>query len=242
MSRTAIISDIHANATALDSVFDDASSQGVTNFVCLGDIVGYGPDPSECVRKIQELNCITIKGNHDEYVLDEYDLDNFNEEAREALLWTRSQLSSAQKNWLALLPYTRRLGRNSLVHASLDEPESWQYITNRLDASLLLKEQKSLITFCGHTHRPMVFKYTQGAASKLEGVVVEIDSSSKYMINVGSVGQPRDGDTRACYVIFDRTARTVEFRRIIYDINRTADRIKNSELPNSLAERLFEAD
>ena len=242
MSRTAIISDIHANATALDSVMSDANAQEVTNFVCLGDIVGYGPDPSECVSRMQELNCITIKGNHDEYVDDSYDLSSFNEEATEALLWTRSQLSTAQKEWLASLPYTRRLGRNSLVHASLDQPDKWHYLTNRLDASLLLKNQKSLITFCGHTHRPMIFEYAQESARKVESTTIEINASSKYIINVGSVGQPRDGDQRSCYVIFDRIARTVEFRRVAYDIYITQNRIRNSSLPNSLAQRLSDAD
>jgi len=118
VSKIAIISDIHANATALHAVLADAATQEVQNFLCLGDVVGYGPDPSECVRLIQELDCITIKGNHDEYVADDYDLTSFNEEATEALIWTRSNLSGAQKSWLASLPYTRRFGRNSLVSST----------------------------------------------------------------------------------------------------------------------------
>ncbi len=241
VSKTAIISDIHANATALHAVLADASTQGVQNFVCLGDVVGYGPDPSECVRLIQELDCITIKGNHDEYVADGYDLTSFNEEATEALLWTRTNLSTAQKSWLASLPYTRRLGRNSLVHASLDEPEKWNYITNRLDASLLLKKQRTLITFCGHTHKPMIFEHTPETTQKLDELIVNITPTSKYLINVGSVGQPRDGDMRASYVIFNRIAKTVEFRRVDYELSITVDRIRNSSLPNSLAKRLIDA-
>jgi len=241
MSRTAIISDIHANSVALEAVFEDAKTQGVNNFACLGDVVGYGPDPSECVRLIQELNCITIKGNHDEYVADGYDLSNFNDEAQEALLWTRSNLSTPQKDWLASLPYTRRLGRNELVHATLDEPEQWKYVLNRLDASILLKKQRSTITFFGHTHKPMAFHQVNGETNKLDESDIEINQNHKYLINVGSVGQPRDGEVKASYVIFDRTARTVENRRVNYDIDITVQRIKNSTLPNSLAQRLLEA-
>jgi len=241
MSKLAIISDIHANAVALDAVVADALDQGVNNFVCLGDIVGYGPKPSECVTKIQELNCVTVKGNHDQYAGDDFDLSNVNEEASEAMLWTRNKLSDIQKNWLSSLPYVRRLGRNTLVHATLDDPESWGYINNRFDASLQLKEQQTLICFIGHSHRPIAFEMAEDTTQRVDGEVIEIDYNNKYLINVGSVGQPRDGDTRACYVIFDRSNRTVEYRRIKYNIQETVDQIEASALPNSLAERLWDA-
>lgn len=241
MSKLAIISDIHANTVALDAVIADAKAHDATSFVCLGDIVGYGPKPSECVTRIQELNCVTVKGNHDLYAGDDFDLTNVNEEAKEAMLWTREKLSDVQKTWLSSLPYVRRLGRNSLVHATLDDPQSWGYVHNRFDASLQLKAQSTLICFCGHSHRPVAYEFDGESTNKLEDEVINIDYNNKYFINVGSVGQPRDGDPRPCYVIFDRTARTVTFRRIEYDIQATVAQIEASRLPNSLAQRLMEA-
>jgi len=241
MSKIAIFSDIHANSAALENVIQDATDQGVSSFACLGDIVGYGPNPSDCVTRIQELKCVTVKGNHDEYVADSYDLSLFNTQARTALEWTREKLSTGQKNWLASLPYTKRLGRNMIVHATLDDPEKWDYIRNSFDAAIVMQKQNTPVCFYGHTHIPIAYEMRGSNAKAVPLGKVNIENGCKYLINTGSVGQPRDGDTEASYVIFDRIERSVEFRRVAYDIQTVADEIRSVGLPDSLAERLIQA-
>ena len=241
MSKIAIFSDIHANSSALDHVIEDAYSQGVASFACLGDIVGYGPKPSDCVTRVQELKCVCVKGNHDEYVADSYDLSAFNAQARTALEWTRNNLSSGQKDWLASLPYTRRLGRNMIVHATLDRPDKWEYIHNSFDAAIVMHHQTTPICFYGHTHVPVTYEMHGNSAKVVTNDTVQIQNGCKYLINTGSVGQPRDGDPKASYVIFDRVERTVQFRRVEYDIQTVADDIVSVGLPNSLADRLIKA-
>ncbi len=241
MSKIAIISDIHANLPALHSVLVDAEKQGVERHVCLGDVVGYGPNPSECVTRIQELGCICIKGNHDEYISYDDEANNFNEIAKAALTWTKSQLSAPQKAWLASLPYTRRIGRQMLVHASINNPEGWEYVRNSFDASIAINAQTTDICFSGHTHVPIVYEMDGGKVKVLSGEVVKLDANNKYLINCGSVGQPRDGDPMACYVIFDRAERSVTFRRVEYDLESVASEIRAAGLPEKLADRLIAA-
>jgi len=241
MSKLAIISDIHANITALDRVIEDAQAQGVNSFACLGDIVGYGPNPNECVSRIQELKCICVKGNHDEYVDSNLDLSNFNPQAREALEWTRRKLSSGQKEWLMNLPYSRRLGRHMIVHATLDNPEKWEYVRNKFDAAIILNNQKTPICFYGHTHVPVSYEHDGRTTNMMDSNSFDVVNGHKYLINVGSVGQPRDGDSNASYSIFDRVARTIENRRVNYDIETVADDILSNGLPEGLAKRLMEA-
>ena len=241
MSRIAIFSDIHSNLPALEKVVEDATAQNVNSFACLGDIVGYGPNPSECVSYMQELKCVCIKGNHDEYIQDSFDLAHFNDQAREALEWTRNSLSAGQKSWLASLPYTKRIGRNMLVHASIDSPEQWNYVRNSFDASMMMQKQNTPLCFYGHTHIPVIYEMQGTSAKKIKPDQLTIKKGSKYLINTGSVGQPRDGDTRASYVIFDKIQNSIEFRRVKYDMQKVVNEITATSLPDTLAERLQEA-
>ncbi|MDB9741359.1 metallophosphatase family protein [Akkermansiaceae bacterium] len=241
MSKIAIFSDVHANLPALELVIEDATEQGVTRFACLGDVVGYGPYPSDCVTRIQELNCICIKGNHDEYISADKNLDDFNEQAQASLEWSRKNLSDSQKDWLASLPYTRRLGRQMLVHATLDKPEAWDYVRNSFDAAIAMKTQNTPICFYGHTHVPISYELNGNKVNVLPEKVVNIDPNNKYLINCGSVGQPRDGEPKASYIIYDRLEQTVSFRRVAYDIQSVADEIRSVGLPEKLADRLITA-
>jgi len=241
MSKIALISDIHANLPALESVLADSAQQGVERYVCLGDVVGYGPNPSECVTKIQQLGCICIKGNHDEYISYGDELNNFNELAKAALTWTKGQLSNPQKDWLASLPYTRRLGRQMLVHASINNPEGWEYVRNSFDASIAMNAQNTDMCFSGHTHVPIVYEMNGGKVKVIDEEVVTLDPKCKYLVNCGSVGQPRDGNPLACYVIFDRAERQLTFRRVAYDVEAVAAEIRAAGLPEKLAARLVEA-
>jgi len=155
MLKTAIFSDIHANLPALEAVLNDAKEQGVQNFACLGDIVGYGPNPVDCVATIQNIGCVCVKGNHDDDASNSRNLSNLNEQAQASLEWTRKQISDSQKTWLANLPFHRRFGRNMLVHSSLDQPQNWEYIRNSFDADIAMNNQKTPMCFFGHTHVPV---------------------------------------------------------------------------------------
>ena len=238
---TAIFSDIHANLAAFESVLADAKAQGAQNFACLGDIVGYGPNPSECIALIQRIGCVCVKGNHDEDSSNQRSLDNLNNEARQSLEWTRDCLSEAQRSWLSALPLQRRLGRNLLVHSSEEESEYWHYIRNRFDAQIALANQKAQICFFGHTHVPVVYGMTDGDVSIIEQGEVSISKGGKYLINVGSVGQPRDGIVDSCYVLYDREKATVTHRRVNYNVSKVAEKINEVGLSPKLAERLITA-
>ncbi len=236
--KLAIISDIHANYEALDAVLKDIETQRVEQILCLGDIVGYGPDPSKCVTAIQALGCPVIRGNHDHDAANDRALDNLNDTARLSLEWTRKQLSQAQRQWLGNLPFSRRVGRFAISHASLDEPEAWHYIRDLADAERALNRQNVPLCFIGHTHQPGFFEQKGGVTHQIRKAGHQLDDDTKVLVNVGSVGQPRDGDMRASYVIFDRVQRTVEFQRVEYEVAKTQERIRGQGLPEELAIRL----
>ncbi|MGJ8673319.1 metallophosphoesterase family protein [Rubritalea sp.] len=241
MSKTALFSDIHANLNALEAVINDAKSQGVQNFACLGDVVGYGPNPIDCIAAVQAIDCVCVKGNHDEDASNDRVLDNLNDQARASLEWTRSMLSESQKSWLANLPYKRRLGRNMLVHAALENPGEWEYLRNSFDAEIAMLTQPTPICFFGHTHKPVTYTQKGKSVSVLTEQEIELHPDQKYLINVGSVGQPRDGIPEASYVVFDREKRTINFRRVKYDIHSVVQQITESGLPLSLGDRLISA-
>ena len=238
MSKLALFSDIHGNLEALNTIIADARAQGVTNFACLGDVVGYGPDPSGCVAKVQEIGCACVKGNHDDDASNDRDLWNLNDVARESLTWTRDRLSESQKEWLRELPYQRRLGRNMLVHASLEDPASWPYIHNKFDAQIALGLQKQPVCFFGHTHVPVTYSYNGSSVQKVKETEIKLDKGLKYLVNVGSVGQPRDGDPKSCYVIFDSSQGTIEYRRVSYNIEGVVKGLEEAGLSSDLSERL----
>ncbi len=248
MPRTAIISDIHANMHALSSVVEDAQTLQCDEIVCLGDIVGYNAYPRECVDYIRSLNGFVVRGNHDEeVVLENY--ANMNPVAKQAMEWTRRQLDDEQIEWLAKLPYMKLVRSTfSMVHATLDQPKSWGYIINANDASAHFNKQFSSLCFHGHTHVPKIFFWdgigaqedTEALTHLAEDGFVDFSprANVKYFINVGSVGQPRDKDSRASYAIFDSETRIISFRRVSYDIASAQQAIHHAGLPAFLADRL----
>jgi len=239
--KLAIISDIHANYEALDAVLQDAESEGVDQILCLGDIVGYGPDPSRCVTRIQELGCPVIRGNHDHDAANDRVLSNLNDTARESLEWTREQLSAAQRQWLGNLPFSRRVGRFMITHSSPDHPEAWHYIRDVEAAKRCMLSQNVSLCFIGHTHNPGIFEEKGGFTQQMGKKSHRLDDEAKTLVNVGSVGQPRDGDSRACYAIFDRVSRYIEYKRVEYQVSVTQERLRESGLPEELAIRLVYA-
>jgi predicted phosphodiesterase len=236
--RFAIFGDIHANLEAFEAVLADAEEEGCDRNICLGDIVGYNADPKACLDKVRELKCPIVKGSHDDYASTLNSLDNFNPLAESAIRWTRDKLSEADKAFLRDLPLITDVESFTIVHATLDGPGEWGYVLNQLDAAASFSKQKAQVCFFGHTHAPRLY-IRDGSVVGLPLEEVVIEPQRKYFINVGSVGQPRDGDWRAAYAIFDFDEKIVRLRRVRYDIASTKLKIVNAGLPAKLAERLF---
>lgn len=235
--RIALFGDIHANLEGLTAVLDDAREAGCTDSICMGDIVGYNADPVACLERVRELNCPVIKGNHDDDASTTHSLESMNPVAATALTWTREQLDEEQKAYLRRLRMVRQVEDFTVVHSTLDQPAAWNYVTNRFDAMSNFSYQFTQVCFHGHTHVPRVYAKGSKVVEMLPDVV-EIEPDAKYFINVGSVGQPRDGDWRACYAIYDLQEKRVIFRRVEYDIETAQRKIREAQLPEMLADRL----
>ena len=234
----AVLGDIHSNLDALNVVLEDCRSQGVTDFLCTGDVVGYNACPHECMDIIRELGCPVVVGNHDFYVASQQNLDDFNPAAAAVVEWTRRQLSEDELAWLRVLPFTRTQMGITLVHSTMDNPENFGYVFDNLQAEANFLNQKTPVCFHGHTHCPMIYEKSMNGVFRIDAQDFTLPMGRKYFINVGSVGQPRDGDPRATYVIFDPKERTVRYRRLAYDIEAAQERIRLAGLPERLAARL----
>jgi len=235
--RLAVFGDIHANLEALRAVLADAAAQGVTQYVCLGDIVGYNANPHECVEAVRALECPVVKGNHDEQASLTEDLAGFNPLAEEAINWTRQHLAAEDKKWLRDLKMVRQVRDFTIVHATLDTPHKWGYVFNQLDAAASFNYQHTQLCFYGHTHAPRAYIRDGSVKSQVLDKLT-IEPGKKYFINVGSVGQPRDGDWHAAYCIYRSDEQCVELRRLEYDIWTAQDKIVDAGLPQRLADRL----
>ncbi|MCP4178492.1 MAG: metallophosphoesterase family protein [bacterium] len=253
----AIISDIHANSEALEAVLTRCFEEHVDKFICLGDVVGYNASPSECIKMIRSLDVqFSVLGNHDEYAGSDISLIGCNSLAKKGILWTRNQLTKDQKKWLisSKLKIVNIKDKFTLVHGTLDSPSSWGYIFDVHDAYDNFVYQMTQITFSGHTHIPVLFikdpsiSDEQKQISEYElwkkinlfesEVSITLDKKMKYLVNVGSVGQPRNGDHRASFCIFDTRSRLLRRICVEYDIKAAQDKIKAVGLPEELAFRL----
>lgn len=237
--RYAIIADIHANLEAFNVVLADAKAMNCTHYACLGDVVGYNANPKECLDMVRAMNIPVVKGNHDEYCSSETDLEGFNPHAQEAINWTRNQLTNEDRKWLRDLRYIRLVASFSIVHATLDGPQKWGYVFDKLAAAASFTYQNTSVCFFGHTHVPVAFVRDNmvrgGTYSKFK-----TEPGKKYFVNVGSVGQPRDGNPKAAYVVYDLDEGSIELRRLDYDIGTTQRKILEAGLPPRLAHRLAE--
>ncbi|MBI5772756.1 MAG: metallophosphoesterase family protein [Verrucomicrobia bacterium] len=235
--KYAIIADIHANLEALKVVLNDANEQQCTHYACLGDVVGYNANPKECLDLIRTMAMPCVKGNHDEYCSVNATLEGFNPHAAEAVNWTRQQLSEEDAQWLRDLRYIRLVSNFAIVHATLDGPQRWGYVFDKLAAAASFTYQNTSVCFFGHTHVPVAFvKDSQVRGGTYSKFKVEL--GKKYFVNVGSVGQPRDGNPKAAYVIYDLNDATIELRRLDYDIALAQAKIRAAGLPERLADRL----
>lgn len=236
--KYAIIADIHANLEALNTVLEDIKTQNCTHIACLGDVVGYNANPKECLDIIRAMNIPVVKGNHDEYCSTENDLEGFNPHAAEAINWTRDQLTPDDRQWLRDLKYMRLVTSFTLVHATLDQPQRWGYVFDRLAAAASFTYQNTAMCFFGHTHVPLAFVRDAGQVKGGTYSKFKIEAGKKYFINVGSVGQSRDGVPKATYVVYDMQEQSIELRRLDYDMATTQKKILDAGLPARLAERL----
>ena len=235
--RYAVIADIHANLEALEVVLADTKEQKCTHFCCVGDVVGYNANPKECLDIIRTMGMPVVKGNHDEYCSSEEELEGFNPHAAEAVNWTRKQLNKEDRQWLRDLKYVRLVASFSMVHSTLDGPQRWGYVFDRLAAAASFTYQNTSVCFFGHTHVPVAFvrdnQVRGGTYSKFR-----VEPGKKYFVNVGAVGQPRDGNPKAGYVVYDLEEGSIELRRLDYDIPKAQKKIMEVGLPQRLADRL----
>ncbi len=238
--RVLIISDIHANLTALEAVLADAKGQW--DYVwCLGDVVGYGPDPNECVDLLRTLPHLCLAGNHDWAALGRLDIRTFNSDARRAVTWTTETLRADNVDYLAALPTTFVLGSYTLVHGSPREPV-WEYVLDPLIASLNFSHFETLYCLVGHTHTPVFFELVKDHG-ETEAITPVYDqprllNGRRQIINPGSVGQPRDANPMAAYALLDVGKASLEHRRTEYDIAAVQRRMHDADLPERLIHRL----
>jgi|YNPNPStandDraft_1061719.scaffolds.fasta_scaffold45762_2 predicted phosphodiesterase len=236
-----ILSDIHGNLEAMEAVLEALGE--VDSYLCLGDVVGYGANPNECCARIREIAAVTILGNHDEVALGRMDLAWFNSFARLAAEWTISQLTPETRDFLERLEPTAQVGDLTLAHGSLDDP--WAYITHPLEARDSFERLKTPVGFFGHTHLAEYYWQRQPHGrvwlkELVHGGRVTLDPRCRYLINPGSVGQPRDGNWYASAALYDSTTQQVEVLRVPYDLATAQAKMQAAGLPSFLWQRLAE--
>ncbi len=235
-----VFADIHSNLPAFEKVIEFLKGK-VDGFVCCGDIVGYGPRPNECIEILRGLeNAYIVCGNHDMGVIGAEDIKKFSDDAASGVRWTMGKLTDSSRSFLSGLERKISVGNFTAVHGSLIDPIE-QYVTSVSDYIPSLRAQEKRIVFNGHTHKPLYFRAsseTVGMGFFNPGSPVKILDGSKYFINVGSVGQPRDGDPRASCLIYDEDAGTVALYRMEYDIKAVQDDMRKTTLPLFLIVRL----
>jgi diadenosine tetraphosphatase ApaH/serine/threonine PP2A family protein phosphatase len=240
--RYLLLGDVHANIDALDAVLASAREAGYGHVLVLGDLVGYGGDPNAVVARIQSLSpYAAVRGNHDRTAAGLSDAENFNPLAKQAAGWTRDALSPDQARYLSQLP-VGPLQVDSLIEICHGTPfDEDAYVFDSLDAIRALQHALRPVCVFGHTHVPMVVYLENGELGYddvADGVVVALRAGARYLVNPGSVGQPRDGDSRAAYAIVDTDRSEIRFRRVAYAVAHAQDRIRQAGLPESLALRL----
>ncbi len=266
MPKYAVLSDIHANADAFEAVLAKCSDVGVDHYLFLGDLVGYNAEPKRCLDMARELDFLAaVRGNHDEYTISgNTELAGFNANASLAIQWTRHQLDDDDLDFLEAMPFKQRLMDIpvTLVHATLDSPETWGYVFDSHHAVGSFSYQRSTVCFCGHSHVPVAFdKAPVAIGRKLvepieswesncfypeadenflmsDELPVLLEKGHKYLFNIGSIGQPRNSDPRASFAVFDTDANTVTRYRIPYNVAAAQEKVLAAGLPERLAARL----
>jgi predicted phosphodiesterase len=236
--RYAIFGDVHGNLEALNEVLKECEQEGVDRYLCLGDIVGYGANPKECLDIVRDLGCPVVAGNHDWAVCGKLSIEFFNAYARQAVIWTQEVLGQKHidqmNEWELVVQVNDDI---TLVHGSLNFPELFDYIQTSQDARMSLDRLKTRVCFLGHSHVPVTF-FSGPIVSYTMSYDIDLTGFEKALVNVGSVGQPRDENPHASYAIYDESDGRVQIRRVPYDIEAAGRKILDAGLPEILAERL----
>jgi predicted phosphodiesterase len=237
--RYGIFSDVHSNLEALEAVLAALKQERVDKYLCVGDIVGYAADPEKCLNLIKSIVSVCVAGNHDWAATGKFALAHFNPYAKKAVIQNALQLSVEDKTYLNNLPLVFKQDSLTLVHATLDEPSSFNYLLNSEQAIRSFQALESQVCFIGHTHQPKIFEFKDDCRPILLATSsIKLRKNNKYIVNVGSVGQPRDGDSRASYCVFDTDKKDICIKRIGYDIKKAQKKILDARLPEFLATRL----
>ncbi|MBU0983139.1 MAG: metallophosphatase family protein [candidate division Zixibacteria bacterium] len=237
--RFALISDIHANLAALEAVLKDIDGQTVDAIHCLGDVIGYGCDPGKCLELVTQHCNIKLVGNHEHATLGLLSAEHLNRHAQQAISWTTKQLTDYDFSLIADFVMDAHLDQSYLVHSSPFEPETWHYILSVEDAETAFAHCTKQFVFFGHTHLPAIYSVSEDSPVRAKyGHDIDPDPDARYLVNVGSVGQPRDNDPRACYVIFDTEEIAITYRRVAYDVKSTQEKMARASMPAALIDRL----
>ena len=237
-----ILGDIHSNITALEAVLGEFEREHVDHVISVGDVVGYGAAPGACIARLRELEATVVMGNHDAACIDRLDMLYFNPYAQAAVNWTRTVLTKDEMAWLGSLPLVQHLEHCSVAHGTLFRPEQFDYIQRPNDADPSLDVMPLPVCFVGHTHVPVTLMRLRDDPTRTAYTVeteIDLDESHRALVNVGSIGQPRDEDPRAAYAVFDTELNRVWIKRIAYDIEIEAKRMRAAGLPQMLSDRLF---
>lgn len=238
--RIAIISDIHSNLPALEAALAKIDELNIERIHCLGDIVGYGPFPNECVDLVRERCLVVVKGNHDSGLLGETSIDGFNSLGKQAIKWTQKQITPDNLDYLRGLPLIHVKDDITLVHASPAQPDQWTYVFTMRSATESFSAFTTNLCFIGHTHVPVVIGEDMSINAYHKGEKASGQTQPRFLINVGSVGQPRDGNPNASFGTIDTETYEYELIRVEYDVEKTATSIVSAGLPNPLAKRLYQ--
>ena len=241
--RIAFCADIHGNRAAFEASLRECERRGYDQLVVLGDVVGYGPDPQWCTDQVRELEAkgaLVVRGNHDAALCE--GTASMSELARTAIEWTLTQLDSASVDYLAALPLSHRQDERLYVHANAWAPALWDYINSPREAERSMRLTEARLSFCGHTHVPVLYhmsaKRPAAAFTPLTGKPIPLSTIRRYLMVVGAVGQPRDRNPAACWALYDTTKREYTIYRVSYDIEATARKIRETAMPQAMAERL----
>jgi diadenosine tetraphosphatase ApaH/serine/threonine PP2A family protein phosphatase len=237
--RYAVLSDVHGNIEALDAVLDAADRLGAEGLLCLGDLVGYGASPNEVIEAVAARGPVAVLGNHDEAAVEPGKEERFNQWGQAAIRWTRRRLTDDNRLFLAALPLSAVVSDARLVHACASDPGMWHYVMDAEDAAVEFASFREPLCLFGHSHLPLFAERSGRVTTILEAGAVPLDEGRRYMVNVGSVGQPRDGDPRASFGLFDTERRTVAVHRVPYDVRAARERIVAADLPAFLGDRLL---
>ncbi len=237
--RFALLSDIHGNLEALTAVLADAKQQNIDKIHSLGDVVGYGCNPVECIKLVEQTCDIRLMGNHEFLALGLADESKYNPAALESITWTQERLGDYDMSILEKYKMDASDGEFYFVHASPFKPSEWNYILNVNQAVQAFENLQQRVCFCGHSHVPMIFlENPEGPPRQKTGHDILMDPDYRYIINVGSTGQPRDNDPRACYVIVDSETDDLCYRRVEYDYKYTQEKMVAASIPDVLIKRL----